>query len=99
MDRELEGGLAGDSIFRQQLREIRNIFTNFSSTPGSQIRGLSDMGIQITRTGTLEIDEATFTSALANNYDEIRLVFSVDTNDQTDVGEAILEGLRETSIN
>ena len=87
-NRELEGALAGDSIFRSNVREMQNYFTAFSSTPGTLLRGLSDMGISITRQGNLEIAEATLNDALAVNFEDIRTVFSAGTNDQTDIGIA-----------
>ncbi len=87
-NREEDGALAGDSIFRQSLRAISNLFTNASSTPGTTLSSLSDLGISINRTGTLEISDAKLDSALTSNFNDIRKLFSADTEDQTSVGEA-----------
>ena len=87
-DRELDGALAGDSIFRSNVRDMQNFFTAFSSTPGTLLRGLSDMGISITRQGSLEISESTLDNSLAINFEDIRTVFSAGTDDQTDIGVA-----------
>ena len=87
-DRELEGALAGDSIFRSNVREMQNYFTAFSSTPGSVLRGLSDMGVSITRQGNLEISDTKLDNSLALNFEDIRTVFSAGTTDQSDIGTA-----------
>ena len=87
-DRELEGALAGDTIFRRIVRSITNIFISASSTPGSSFKSLSDLGVSINKTGELEITETKLSSALTNNFEDVRKIFSADTNDQTTIGEA-----------
>ncbi len=84
--RELEGALAGDSIFRQIMRSVTNIFTGLSSTPGSNITRLSDLGISINRSGLLEISDTKLSEALSADFQEVRKIFSADTNQQSNIG-------------
>ena len=86
-NRELDGALAGDSIFRSAVRSIQSVLTSESSTPGTSIGRLSSIGVSITRTGSLSVTDTTLTSALQNNYDEVRKMFSADTDAQSDIGD------------
>ena len=53
----VDGPLAGDSIFRSMTRQFRNIMFSNSSTPGTNINGLSDMGISVNKTGQMEVND------------------------------------------
>ena len=46
------------------------------------------MGLEVTKTGDLEINNATLTSALANNFSDVVTMFSADTNNDSEIGEA-----------
>ena len=87
-DRDLGGTLASDSIFRSAVRSVTNIFTNTSSTPGTSITRLSDLGISINKSGLLDISETELSASLASNFDEVRKLFSADTNQQSEIGDA-----------
>ena len=82
------GELAGDSIVRRIRKDIQNIVLQASSTPGNNLTRLSDMGLEVTKTGDLEINNATLTSALANNFSDVVTMFSADTNNDSEIGEA-----------
>ena len=62
--------------------------TNISSTPGTSISRLSDLGISITKTGVFAIDETDLKTSLTNNFDEIVTLLSADTTNQTEIGVA-----------
>ena len=83
MSSEADGPLAGDSIIRSLERNLRNAMTSTSSTPGTNVRTLTDMGISINRYGVLELDEQKLDQALGSNYADVIKVFSADTNDQS----------------
>ena len=85
---ELDGELRGDIVIRSTLRDIKNILTNISSTPGSNLTRLSDLGISINKNGTFDINETTLGSAISSNFSDIKKVFSADTTDQSDIGIA-----------
>ena len=85
---ELDGVLKGDSIFKRAVDEIRDTLIGTSSTPGTSLTRLSDIGVGITKIGTLEINDATLTSALSSGLADIRKLFSADTEQQTTIGDA-----------
>lgn len=87
-DRELDGALSGDSVFKQTFRSVTNLFLNTSSTPGDSIKSLSDMGISINKQGILEVSDTKLASALTSNFDDIKNLFSANTEDQTNIGVA-----------
>jgi flagellar hook-associated protein 2 len=64
------------------------LMTNVSSTPGTTITSLADMGITRTKAGVMIIDKVALGSAVTNNYDEITKIFSADTNNQLALGDA-----------
>lgn len=68
--------LIGESSVNILRSQIREIFTSESSTPGSTISSLRDLGISITRDGTMELTEATLDTALASNFDDIVTMLS-----------------------
>ena len=79
----VDGPLAGDSIFRSMTRQLRNVVLNTSSTPGTNINTLSDMGISVNKTGQMEVDDKKLDIALADNYADIVKAFSANTDDQS----------------
>ena len=86
--REGDGPLAGNLILRSLQRDIRNIFTSESSTPGSTIARMSDIGIEINKTGTFDLDATELDSKLLSNFEQIKTLFSANTNNQTEIGVA-----------
>ena len=88
IDSSKDGALSSNSVFRQIFRDLMAIFTNESSTPGTSITRLTDIGLSFSREGTLEIDESTLDSMLSSNFTEIRKIFSADTDNQTRLGDA-----------
>ncbi len=78
-DSKVEGygaSLTGESAVTTLRGQIRQIFTADSSTPGSSVRSLRDLGISITRDGTMELTEATLDNVLASNYEEVVTMLS-----------------------
>jgi flagellar hook-associated protein 2 len=80
---KLEGPLRGDTIFRSITRSLRSIVVGTSSSPGSSINSLSNMGISIDRNGQLTFDEAKLDQVLNDNYDDVIKVFTANTNNQS----------------
>jgi flagellar hook-associated protein 2 len=80
---EIDGPLRGDSIFRSMTRSLRSIVVGTSSSPGSSINSLSNMGISIDRDGQLTYDEAKLDQVLNDNYDDFIKVFTANTNNQS----------------
>ena len=82
------GALSGDSSLRSIEDKVKDMFLKISSTPGTSLSYFSDMGIEMTRKGELEIDETVFATALSTNYQDVRKMLSADTDSQTTFGSA-----------
>jgi flagellar hook-associated protein 2 len=87
-DDPLAGALSGDNTFRTIENQVRQMFTGLSSTPGESLSYLSDIGVEMTRFGTLEIDDTKLSDALTNNYTDVITMLSADTTNQTMNGAA-----------
>ena len=77
------GELAGDSIFRSLTSSLRSLVLGTSSSASGNVSNLSDMGISVSRTGELNVDDTKLDNALANNYADVVKMFSANTDDQT----------------
>lgn len=84
-----DGALAGDSIFRAMTSSLRNIVLGSSSSATSSIANLSDMGISVSRSGELMVDDTKLDDALANNYADVVQMFSANTDDQAASSDAV----------
>jgi flagellar hook-associated protein 2 len=82
------GSLQGDSMARSMKGTLRNLFTKYSSTPSGTYRSLSDIGVEMTRTGTLELNEAKFDKAIASNPDQITTMLTADKENKSYVGDS-----------
>lgn len=83
-DTELGGALAGDQSLVRFLRDrIRTaIFADSSTTAGS-VEALRDLGISIDRNGELTFDEATYDAVVASNYDDVAMMLTANTDNQS----------------
>lgn len=71
--------LGGDYALRLTEERIRSALReNFLGQPGRSVQALSDIGIQMTRKGTLSFDEKKFTAALEKNFDGVVDLLSGD---------------------
>ena len=82
-DSESDGPFRGDTIFRSMVDRLRSIMINESSSPGTNVKSLSNMGIGIDRYGQLVYDETKIDGALTDHYDEVIGLFSANTDDQS----------------
>jgi len=85
-EEELAGALSADSTFRSIRDQVRDMVTRVSTTPSGDVNYLSDLGVSITRSGTLEIDESALASALSNKFSDVVSALSADTEDQSEFG-------------
>lgn len=85
----VDGALAGDSIFRSLTSSLRNIVLGSSSSATSSIANLSDMGISVSRSGELEVDDGKLDNALAYNYADVVQMFSANTDDQSTSSDTV----------
>lgn len=63
--------LVGDSLVQRIRSQVRGIFSGTSSTPGTNVKALRDLGIAITKEGKMEMDATKADTALASQYDDM----------------------------
>jgi flagellar hook-associated protein 2 len=80
------GALKSDSAIRGVRDVMRRFMSGDSSTPGSSITSMSDIGIQLQRSGEYTVDATKLTQAIQTNYDQITTMFSADTNSESPYG-------------
>ena len=67
--------LSNDPLLRGLNRQIRSYLTSNHANSGS-IQNISALGVKLTQTGKLEIDETALDEALANNPDDVKSLLS-----------------------
>ena len=83
-----EGALSNDSTLRFVESQLKSVLLADSSTPGSTLASLNDLGVTFNREGRMEIDSTELRAALTDNFDDVVTMLSGDTNDQTNFGDA-----------
>ncbi len=68
--------LIGDSTVRSLKQQLRSLFSGTSSTPGTKIGSLSQMGFKIDEKGVMTLDEAKLDTALNDNFDDVMKSFT-----------------------
>ena len=63
--------LVGDSTVRMVKQQLKSLFFGNSSTPGTSVSALWQMGISVDQTGVLTADSTKLTTALNGNYDDV----------------------------
>ena len=84
---EMAGVFSGDSGFRLIADTVKSLITGPSSTGTENLNYLNDIGLEINRSGLLEIDEARLTEALTDRFDEVVTLLSADTDNQSIYGD------------
>jgi flagellar hook-associated protein 2 len=72
--------LVGDSTVRSVKQQLRSIFQGNSSTPGTNISAMWQMGVKIDEKGVMSLDDTKFESALQNNFSDVVTVFTGNYN-------------------
>lgn len=88
-DSEVEtygGTLVNDSTVRTVRNQLRSLFTVTSSTPGTSISQMWQIGVSINREGVMELDEEKFNTALSDNYDDVVTMMTGNLNNQSSYG-------------
>ncbi len=82
-DVEHSGALQRDfASARYITNQIRDALLDDSSTASGDISALRDIGISIDSNGDLTFDETTFDEAIEDNYDDVVMMLTANTNDQ-----------------
>ncbi len=72
--------LVGDSTVRMIKQQLRGMFAGTSSTPGSGVGSLWQMGISVDQAGTLNVDNTKLDAALNSHFDDVVKTFSGNQN-------------------
>jgi flagellar hook-associated protein 2 len=72
--------LVGDSTVRMVKQQLRSMFVNQSSTPGTGVGALWQMGISIDASGVMAADTTKLDTALTNNFDDVVKTFTGNQN-------------------
>jgi flagellar hook-associated protein 2 len=72
--------LVGDSTLRSIKQQLRGMFTGASSTPGSSVGALWQLGISLDQSGVMSLDATKLDTALTNNYDDVVKTFTGNKN-------------------
>jgi len=73
------GVLVGDSVLRSLSAQLRRtIFTAVDETQPVGVQTLSDIGLSITREGTISLDSSKFSDLLESNFDDVARLLAAD---------------------
>ena len=75
--------LVGDSTVRSLKQQLRQMVMGPSSTPGSNVSAMWQMGISVNELGVMSMDDAKLDKALTNNYSDVVKTFTGNQNGLT----------------
>jgi flagellar hook-associated protein 2 len=78
----LGGSLANETLVRTIQSQVRSMFIGSSSTPGSNIKALRDVGITINSNGNLDLDQTKLDDAIVNRPEQVALMFNAKISNQ-----------------
>ena len=83
-EEEVGGALSNDlSLLRTVRDTMYDAISAVSSTPSGGVTSLADLGIELTRTGTLSFNESSFDTVALNKFSDIVTMLSAGTTDQS----------------
>ena len=72
--------MVGDTTIQSIRQQLRSMITGNSSTPGSAVGALWQMGLSTDRSGVMSADATKLDSALQNNFDDVVQTFTGNRN-------------------
>ena len=83
-EEEVGGALSNDlSLLRTVRDAMYDAISTVSSTPSGGVNSLTDLGIELTRTGKLSFNESTYDTVALNKFSDIVTMLSAGTTDQS----------------
>jgi flagellar hook-associated protein 2 len=79
------GTLVSDATARQVKQQLRDLMTGASSTPGSSVSALWQIGISVDETGKMSADATKLDSALATKFDDVVKALTGNQNNLSEV--------------
>ena len=75
--------LVGDSMVRQVRSQVRDMMVGTSSSPGTNVGALWQMGISVDGTGVMAVDATKLDAALTTNFADVVTTFTGNQNNRT----------------
>lgn len=75
--------LVNDSTVRTVRQQLRSLFNGTSTTPGTTLSQMWQVGIEIDRFGVMTLDEEKFDAAIESNYDDVVTMMTGNLNNQS----------------
>ncbi len=75
--------LVGDSMVRQVRSQVRDMMVATSSSPGTNVGALWQMGISVDGTGVMAVDATKLDAALTTNFADVVTTFTGNQNNRT----------------
>ena len=92
------GTLVGDSTVRMLKQKMRDMMLGSSSTPGSSVGALWQMGISVDEKGVMSVSDTTLlNTTLTNNFDDVVKTFTGNQNKLTSLS-AVPGGLAGDAV-
>lgn len=83
-EEEVGGALSNDlSLLRTVRDAMYDAISTVSSTPSGGVNSLTDLGIELTRTGKLSFNESTYDTVALNKFSDIVTMLSAGTTNQS----------------
>lgn len=83
-EEEVGGALSNDlSLLRTVRDTMYDAISAVSSTPSGDVSSLTDLGIELTKTGTLSFNESTYDAVALDNFSDIVTMLSAGTTNQS----------------
>lgn len=84
IEEEVGGALSGDMALIRSVRDtIYKAVTTDSSTPSGNVTALRDIGVEVTKTGTLSFNESKYDGVAQGNFSDIVTMLSAGTTNQS----------------
>jgi flagellar hook-associated protein 2 len=78
--------MVGDSTVRMVKQQLKSLFFGTSSTPGTKVGALWQLGLSVDQAGVLTADSTKLTSALTDNYEDVVKTLTGNQNNVTAYG-------------
>lgn len=82
------GSLQGESLLNRVKSQLRSLLVDESSSPSGGLTAFWQLGLSISRTGVASVNEATLDNVLQTSFEDVRKLFSADTDDQSPYSSA-----------
>ena len=82
------GSLAGDSTVQRLRSKLRGMFLDNSTTPSGAVNAMRDIGLDVDRYGVLTLDQTKLDDALTGSFDDVMVMLSAGTTNQSESGVA-----------